>query len=107
MFEREAYHSPRVVWGREVSLFLLGTANQISTSAPDASKQSYVRSLRSALERVRGAVSASRLGHNEVWSYRISDDRLLPTRYGTSSDVQLWSTADLAVQFALSRLPRE
>ena len=27
-------------------------------------------------------------------------------RYGTSSDVQLWSCTDLAVQFALSRLPR-
>jgi hypothetical protein len=30
---------------------------------------------------------------------------LLPMRYGTASDVQLWSTTDLAVQFALSRLP--
>ncbi len=106
MFEREAYHSPRVVWGREVSLFLLGTANQISASVRDPSKQSYLRSLQTSLERVRAAVSESRLGHNEVWSYRISDGRLLPTRYGTSSDVQLWSTADLAVQFALSRLPR-
>ena len=28
-----------------------------------------------------------------------------PTRYGTSSDVQLWSSTDLAVQFVLSRLP--
>jgi hypothetical protein len=31
--------------------------------------------------------------------------RLLPVRYGTGSDVQLWNTTDLAVQYALSRLP--
>jgi hypothetical protein len=112
-FEREAYHSPRVVWGREVNLFLLGTAEQISASLDstgrltDPSLEPYVRSLRAALERVRAAVTASHLQHNEVWSYRISDGRLLPTRYGTSSDVQLWSTTDLAVQYALSRLPRQ
>jgi len=27
-------------------------------------------------------------------------------RYGTSSDVQLWSLTDLAVQFALDRIGR-
>jgi len=27
-------------------------------------------------------------------------------RYGSGADVQLWSTTDLAVQFALSRLRR-
>jgi hypothetical protein len=26
----DLYHSPRVVWGREVNLFVLGTANQIA-----------------------------------------------------------------------------
>ena len=111
-FDREAYHSPRVVWGREVNLFLLGLSNQIS-SAFDSSGTlrnpalaSYVRSLRATLDSVHRATTESHLQHNEVWSYRISDDRLLPTRYGTSSDVQLWSTTDLAVQFALSRLPR-
>ena len=50
-------------------------------------------------------VDASGLAHNELWSYRVADDRLLPTRYGSGSDVQLWSTTDLAVQFMLSRLP--
>jgi hypothetical protein len=49
---------------------------------------------------------ASGVEHNELWSYRIERGRLLPARYGTSSDVQLWSCTDLAVQFALSRLPR-
>jgi hypothetical protein len=111
-FEKEIYHSPRVVWGREVNLFLLGTAGQISASldssgrVADPSLEPYVRSLRNALDRVHAAVTASHLQHNEVWSYRISDGRLLPIRYGTSGDVQLWNTTDLAVQYALSRLPR-
>jgi hypothetical protein len=27
--------------------------------------------------------------------------------YGVSTDIQLWNVTDLAVQFALSRLPRQ
>jgi hypothetical protein len=111
-FDKEAYHSPRVVWGREVNLYLLGLTDQISAAFNSSGKLAnpaltpYVRSLRAALDSVLTATTASHLQHNEVWSYRISGGRLLPTRYGTSSDVQLWSTTDLAVQFALSRLPR-
>jgi hypothetical protein len=65
-----------------------------------------VRRLGDALQRTLVAVKASGLEHNELWSYRIVDGRLLPTRYGNSSDVQLWSTTDLAVQFVLARLPQ-
>jgi hypothetical protein len=36
----------------------------------------------------------------------MEDGRLRPTRYGTTSDIQLWSATDLAVQFVLARLPR-
>ena len=110
-FDKEAYHSPRVVWGREVNLVLLGLADHISSrldksgKLADSTSGPYVRTLRAALDSVLTATTASHLQHNEVWSYRISGDRLLPTRYGSSSDVQLWSTTDLAVQFALSRLP--
>lgn len=111
-FRQDAYHSPRVVWGREVNLLLLGLAKQIAAAYDTSgalarpSLAPYVRSLRSALDRTRAAVTASHLEHNELWSYRIANGRLLPTRYGTSSDVQLWSATDLAVQFALSTLPR-
>jgi hypothetical protein len=110
MFEKDLYHSPRVVWGREVNLFLLGMADRIAAATDstgrvaDPSLAPNVGVLRTSLERVLSAVTASHLQHNEVWSYRISGGRLLPTRYGTSSDVQLWSTTDLAVQYALSRL---
>ena len=52
------------------------------------------------------AVEASGLKHNELWSYRIAGDTLRPIRYGTSSDVQLWNSTSLAVEFVLSRLPR-
>ena len=112
IFGRDAYHSPRVVWGREVYLLLLGLANQIAPAfdasgrLADPALAPYVRTLTDALRRTLAAVQASGLEHNELWSYRIRGDRLLPTRYGTSSDVQLWSTTDLAVQFVLARLPR-
>ena len=43
----------------------------------------------------------SGLRHAELWSYTIENGRLVPSRYGTSSDVQLWSLTDLAVQYLL------
>ena len=52
-----------------------------------------------AARQVLEAVRASGLEHSELWSYRIEGTRLIPTRYGTGSDVQLWSTTDLAVQY--------
>jgi hypothetical protein len=103
-FVRDHYHGPRVVWGREVNLFLAGVANRIATARGTALEQ-FVRELRAALDRVRSAADASGF-QSELWSYEIHDGRLVPIRYGISSDVQLWSTTDLAVEFALSRLRR-
>ncbi len=108
---RDAYHSPRVVWGREVNLFFLGVAGQIAGAYDSNGRLSsqelspYVEELTQALHRTMAAVDASGLRHNELWSYRVEHGRLLPTRYGTSGDIQLWNTTDLAVQFVLSRLP--
>jgi hypothetical protein len=112
-FREDLYHSPRVVWGREVNLLFLGIAHQIE-AAYDASGRprdesdafrSYVEALRQALETTGEAVEASGLSHNELWSYRIDDGTLRPVRYGTSSDIQLWNVTDLAVRFLLDRLP--
>jgi len=112
-FREDLYHSPRVVWGREVNLLVLGLARQIE-AAYDASGRlrndseelgSYVDVLRRALEVTRQAVEASGMRHNELWSYRIENGTLRPTRYGTSSDIQLWNLTDLAVRFQLDRLP--
>jgi hypothetical protein len=64
-----------------------------------------VRQLNDAIRRTLTAVNATGLQHNELWSYEIKGGRLRPVRYGTSSDVQLWNTTDLAVEFVLSRLP--
>jgi hypothetical protein len=100
-FERDRYHGPRVVWGREVNLFLLGVANQIQ----GANDSAYAAELRAAVARVHSAVVASGF-HSELWSYELRGGRVEPTRYGTGSDVQLWSTTDLAVQFALSLIRR-
>jgi hypothetical protein len=103
--EADTYHGPRVVWGREVNLFLLGAARRAAEARADPALASYVRELRAAIDTVTGAVEASGF-RSELWSYEVRGDRVVPVRYGTGSDVQLWSTSDLAVQFALSRLGR-
>jgi hypothetical protein len=109
VFKRDDYHSPRVVWGREVNLLLLGLMRQID-AAHDAAGQlrdprlkPYVDALNSALRQTLTAVEESGLKHNELWSYRIEGDRLLPIRWGSSSDVQLWNLTNLVVEFLRSR----
>jgi hypothetical protein len=111
-FRRDAYHSPRVVWGREVNLFFLALARQIAAAYDDAgrlrdsSQASHVAMLEGALRQTLDAVDASGLSHNELWSYRIVNGELTPVRYGSSSDIQLWNLTNLAVQFRLSQLPK-
>jgi hypothetical protein len=108
-FRDDPYHGPRVVWGREVNLLLLGLAKQHdalasdSTAAESPALAAYARTLEDALRKVDDAVHASGFKHAELWSYRIENGRLVPTRYGTSSDIQLWSSTDLAVQYVLQR----
>lgn len=99
-FERDRYHGPRVIWGREVNLFALGVARLIDEAPPNSTEAA---ALRQALDRVLTAAEASGF-QSELWSYEVTNGRVVPIRYGTGSDVQLWSTTDLAVQFALSRL---
>jgi hypothetical protein len=101
-FLRDPYHGPRVAWGREVNLFLLGVAGRIA-AAGDAAPAGYVRELRGAAERVMAAVEASGF-QSELWSYGFRGGSPSAERYGSGADVQLWSTTDLAVQYALSRL---
>ena len=109
-FKRDLYHSPRVIWGREVNLLFLGLAKQILAAydaegrIKDANLGPYVQELRAILEKTLVAVEASGLKHNELWSYRIERERLVPARYATTTDIQLWNLTDLAVQFMLERL---
>ena len=112
-FKQDTYHSPRVVWGREVNLILLGLTNQINGATDSAGKArqtagediiAYVDEMKGALMQVYSAVDSSGLKHNELWSYEIEGGRLRPIRYGASTDVQLWNVTDLAVQFVLTRL---
>ena len=99
-FVKDPYHGPRVIWGREVNLFLLGAARRAGEGDP-----AFAGELRAAIDSVRRAVGASGF-HSELWSYDVVGGKVVPARYGTSADVQLWSTTDLAVEFALSRLAR-
>ncbi|HEY9429795.1 MAG TPA: hypothetical protein VIR34_21710 [Gemmatimonadaceae bacterium] len=107
-FRDDPYHGPRVVWGREVNLILLGLAKQLAALHADSARAAspavarYTRALEDALHKVDDAVLASGFKHAELWSYRIENARLIPTRYGTSSDIQLWSSTDLAVQYVQS-----
>ena len=102
-FERDRYHGPRVVWGRENNLFLLGAKRHLIDARSPASRPTddggYQRALSTAIERVGSAVDASGF-HSELWSYELRDGRVVPVRYGSGSDVQLWSTTDLSVHFA-------
>src|SRR6184192_3888495 len=98
-FRRDRYHSPTVVWGRDVNALLAGLARQLP--AGDVGAQ-HAAPLQDALHRISDAVDRSGLRHAELWSYAIENGRLVPSRYGTSSDVQLWSLTDLAVQYLLN-----
>lgn len=100
-FERDQYHGPRVVWGREVNLFLLGAARQRAAAADPTVAREFDQAIRDVL-----AASEASGFQSELWSYEVRDGRVAPMRYGTGSDVQLWSTTDLAVRFALWRLGR-
>jgi len=105
-FEEDQYHSPRVVWGREVNLLTLGLVKQILESAESKSPElrSYSDQLKQTLAIVRKGVEGSGLKHNELWSYKIKDGKLTPVRYGSSSDIQLWNLTDISIQFLLSRI---
>jgi hypothetical protein len=103
-FERDRYHGPRVVWGRENNLFLLGATRRLqdagrAEASRGAELTAYRRELAGAIDRVGSAVEASGF-HSELWSYELRGGRVVPVRYGSGSDVQLWSTTDLAVGFA-------
>jgi hypothetical protein len=92
LFERDRYHSPRVVWGREVNVLLAALAT---------------RNRRGAIDSVRTAVARSGLQYAELWSYKFEHGTLRPVRYGSSSDVQLWTLTDLAVQYLLNGRPTQ
>ena len=102
-FDRDRYHGPRVVWGRENNLFLIGTMARLADAQSDPSLAWYRRELSDAIVTVLGAVEASGF-HSELWSYEVQNGRVVPVRYGSGSDVQLWSTTDLVVRYELSRL---
>ena len=102
-FERDRYHGPRVVWGRENNLFLIGAMSRLADAQPDPSLAAYRHELREAIDKVLAAVEASGF-HSELWSYEVQNGRVVPVRYGSGSDVQLWSTTDLVVRYGLSRL---
>jgi hypothetical protein len=104
-FDKDPYHGPRVVWGREVNLFLLGVAGHITRlqGTPGDPDGRITGELRRFMDQVRLAVEQSGF-HTELWSYGFERGQLGAIRYGSGADIQLWSTTDLAVQYVLARL---
>ena len=109
-FREDIYHSPLVIWGREVNLLLLGLLKEIE-AAHDAdgvlrSPQlaGLVNEMEDLLLKTQQAVEASGLSHNELWRYRIEDNTLIPARYETTTDIQLWNLTSIAVQFLLDKM---
>ena len=100
---RDQYHAPRVAWGREVNLFMLGVAYQARVGA--SGDAAYDRELHDAAMTVLRAVESSGF-KSELWSYDFVNGAPRAVRYGAGGDVQLWSTTDLAVQYALARWRR-
>jgi hypothetical protein len=109
-FEKDQYHSPRVVWGREVNLIMLGAMKLIrGLRKPDndgdpAVSASMVRQANDVLNSLRTAVDTSGMKQNELWTYKIEGGALSPARYEFSCDVQLWNLTDLAVQYEYEML---
>ncbi len=109
-YRNDPYHSPQVVWGRDVNLWTLGLLRQIAAESRasgrprDPARAVDVRMIREAVHRIFRAVEASGLQHAELWSYRIENGSLRPVRYPTGSDVQLWNLTALAVAFYHNRL---
>src|SRR5438309_1067922 len=64
IFRRDAYHSPTVVWGRDVNVLLAGLAQQRSSGGAGA--QHAAPLLDTALRRISEAVNRSGLRHAEL-----------------------------------------
>ncbi len=109
-FREDIYHSPLVIWGREVNLLLLGLLKEIDAAhdedgalrSPQLAR--LVNEMQDLLLKSHQAVQASGLSHNELWRYRIENGQLLPARYATTTDIQLWNLTDIAVQYFLDKM---
>jgi hypothetical protein len=94
-FKNDKYHSPYVVWGREMNLILLGLLKYIQRFPEEKTLIDIFRKIYSQV---------SNLKHTELWTYKITNEKLNPVRYATSSDIQLWNLAELAVEFYIEKL---
>ncbi len=102
-FKNDRYHSPFVIWGREINLIFLGLIKQIKI-AIEKGDSVYADKLKRIFYKIYSAVESSGLKHSELWTYKITNGKLSAVRYPISSDVQLWNLTNLAVEFYIEKL---
>ncbi len=109
-FNNDLYHSPRVIWGREVNLLILGITKQILAAYDETGQlrdpdlSTYVQELKQILNTILEAVEVSGLKDSELWSYKIQEGDINSVRYGTSSDIQLWNLTNMSAQYLLHHM---
>jgi hypothetical protein len=103
-YKQDTYHSDDVVWGREVNLLMLGIGRLILAAYDeqgrlrDPGDARHVQELSAMFDTIHQAVERSGLRDNELWSYGVTRGRLVPRRYGKTTDVQAWNLTALAVE---------
>jgi mannosylglycerate hydrolase len=115
LLNNNAYHGT-VAWGWQIALIELGLIRQIKRNFED---KDYVRILYAALEKIREAVNQADdiagVKGVELWSWEIKDGKTIPRFFGQgqgddrigSCPVQLWNTAEIAVQLELEKLRQQ
>src|SRR2546425_13103479 len=91
MFARDLYHSPRVVWGREVNILLAALATRNRPGAVDS---------------VRTAVARSGLQYAELWSYTFEGGAPPCARCATARAQTCSCGRSLTSQFNISSTPQ-
>ncbi len=110
-FEKDPYHGPKVVWGREVAQFQIAALRNFlrlfdsKGKLIDPATAPHAQKLYDAAKRVRDAAIRSGLVQNEVWSYTkdSATGKAKAVRYGSrtedTSDIQLWNAMFLMSEY--------
>ncbi len=110
-FEKDTYHSPKAVWGREVNIILLGLLDLIEILSEEEDNAKHFKQIiplyKNYFYTIYNAVEKSGLKNSELWSYEFENNNAKAIRYHTSSDIQLWNLSSLAVEYKIYKLKKK